>query len=172
MKLYNLGSVVALLLLVSPSTVGALDWWDAFKDGETMRRVELTTRMNAYLVQAAVESFAEHNNGMYPVTVWIGGADGLSVIDFLPGGELLLNSYTLARTEPVDGSAATPGQIGHLVIVDACGNNSGYDINAWGGLGEVVAISRIGSPDLCPEPADAEASADASEPNDPGDSSE
>jgi hypothetical protein len=79
---------------------------------------ELEARVieNAYIVRDALEEYRAHNRGACPIDINTDTNDlGLTLIDLLPGGELLENPFTGERTEPVDTIASEPGQIGfHL----------------------------------------------------------
>jgi len=83
-------------------------------------------------VQLAVEEFADHNGGIYPSDV---DADedprGKTVTGFLPREVLLLNPVTCCATEPVNGGAANPGEIGYTPCVQG-GVNRGYVITGVG----------------------------------------
>jgi len=96
---------------------------------------------NCRTLQLAAEEFARQNNGEYPSTV---GCDytstGESLIDLLPGGVLMMNAMTDARSEPVDACAATPGQVGYLPVI--LGNrNMGYSITGNGAFGGTTIIN-------------------------------
>ena len=97
------------------------------------RAKEASTKSNCHTVQLAAEDFAVQNNGVYAANI---GADatpaGDTITDLLPSGALLENPFTKAATEPVNGAAATPGQTGYVVQVDAAGSNVGYNITGWG----------------------------------------
>lgn len=119
--------------------------------------LEDAVRLNCYIIQAAVERFAMLNDGIYPSDV---GADctplGETVIDLLPEGYLLVNPFTLAATEPVDGSAANAGETGYMPVC-MCGINSGYTITGVGAeAGTVILVlSYEYIPEGCASVADA-----------------
>ena len=72
---------------------------------------------NCYLVRDAVEAFAAANGGEYPVVIWYEETpDGRTTLDFLPGGELLVNPFTGLRTEPTPATAANIGQTGYMSV--------------------------------------------------------
>jgi len=102
------------------------------------------TIANCLTVQHAVEAFAAENDGNYPDDVDVGRSlAGKTVNDYLPGGSRLRNPYTGARTEPVDGAAATAGQTGYAAI--RMDRNVGYTITGWGKCTNLVTLERGGS---------------------------
>jgi hypothetical protein len=170
-KIHKLILTAVLFLLMGSSTANAWRYTEVREDEQFTRRAEITTRMYAYILQSAVEAFVEHNDGLYPGNLADVNRDGKNVVDYLPGGELLLNQFTFARSEPVDGAAATPGQVGYYVIAH-CGENVGYTIDAWGALSDLLTIQHIERYDPCPEPAEAEAPADPAQSNEVDDTDE
>ena len=97
---------------------------------------------NSHLVQEAAENFAAFNDGVYAGNLADVDLAGNTLIDYLPDGQLLLNPYTGALTEPVGAPAATPGQTGYVVIVDHTGTNSGYTITGFGRAELILCIYR------------------------------
>jgi len=88
---------------------------------------------NCELVAGAAKVYAAQY-GSYP--------DPLSdLLPFLPNGERLVNPYTEARTEPVDGMAAQPGQTAYQVAFDNNHNIIGCNISGYGAAGFVHYIS-------------------------------
>ncbi len=97
---------------------------------------------NCYLVQAAVEAFAADNNGVYANNGGSVNPLGKKLTDYLPGGRLLINPYSTARTEPNwGGLAATAGGTGYL-SVDTNGDlvMDGYNIDGITGDGYTQII--------------------------------
>ena len=87
---------------------------------------------NCMLVRAAAEMFATLNNGIYPGNVGVDMTPGGdTLIDLLPGGLLLQNPFTRVYTEPIDCSAANPGETGYIPAVIG-GLNMGYTITGTG----------------------------------------
>lgn len=77
------------------------------------KRIKDGVFANCWLVQQAVEAFAERNNGVYPSNTNVDrNLDGKTVVDLLPGGTLLKNPYHGYHTEPIDCIAANPGETG------------------------------------------------------------
>jgi hypothetical protein len=107
--------------------------------------LEDSVRANCLRVQVAAERFASLNNGVYAADV---DADctpeGQTITDLLPNGALLMNPFTRACTEPVNGSAANPGETGYVPIVQN-GINVGYTITGVGAETGTVIIT-IGHP--------------------------
>ncbi len=105
-----------------------------------VRAKEAKVKGAAHTVQLAVEDFAVRNGGVY--------SDGAADIQpLLPNeavnGRNLQNAFTSAWTEPqYAGLAATPGQVGIITINDATGTPSGYSINGWGELDEVLVLDN------------------------------
>lgn len=99
------------------------------------RAKEAKVKSVAHTVQLAAEDYAVRNNGIY--------SDAAADIQpMFPGGALLDNAFTGNATEPVfAGAAATPGQVGIVVIADATGTNVGYTINGWGKDAEILVLS-------------------------------
>ncbi|MDX1440132.1 MAG: hypothetical protein R3284_09530 [Rubricoccaceae bacterium] len=87
---------------------------------------------NANTVRAAALAF-EAQNGQFPNEV-------NELQPFLPGGELLVNPYVGAATEPVDGAAALSGQIGYQPVYAQSGSVHGYHITGFGETEEIVHL--------------------------------
>jgi hypothetical protein len=87
---------------------------------------------NCLTVRTAVEAFAAENSGIYPSNLADETPLGNTVFDLFPDGMLLENPYTTARSEPVDGAAALPGETAYLVRADSTGTNTGYVITGFG----------------------------------------
>jgi hypothetical protein len=95
---------------------------------------------NALVAADAARQFASHNNGEFPSDVQDTNLDGKSLIDYLPNGELLLNPATGLQTEPVDGSAANPGEVGYAARSAGDGFTFSYIIDGYGCLGTIVSL--------------------------------
>lgn len=103
---------------------------------------------NCRTVQLAANKFAMLNDNVYPGNVSCSYTPGgESVVDLLPGGILLINPTTNARTEPIDAAAATSGQAGYSPVILG-GINVGYCIT---GAGELCGVQTytvwVGPPD-------------------------
>ena len=98
------------------------------------RAKEAKVKGAAHTVQLAAEDHAVRNDGMYSDAA-------VDLTPLLPGAALLENAFTGALSEPVfGGAAATPGQVG-IVVITVGGANVGYDINGWGKDAEVLTLS-------------------------------
>lgn len=140
----NLIVLVLLALLAFPGC--GRDDNPVRSSGPVIENPEETIVMeNCLVVRAVVEEFASRNNGIYPNDV---DADttsaGGTVIDLLPGGRPIENPFTGARTEPVNGEAANPGEIGYLPVNHEDWN-VGYTISGFGVDSVIVKLSNIGS---------------------------
>ncbi len=101
----------------------------------------LLVEANCLAVQAATEEFAARNNAIYPANVDVDeNLDGNTVIDLLPGGQLLQNPFTLVNTEPINGAAASPGQIGFVPVIQG-GAYVGYVITGHGRRCLIITIA-------------------------------
>ena len=99
---------------------------------------EAAVKANCHTVQLAAEDYSVRNDGVYAASL-IDNAPGMTIIQLLPGGQRLENPFTRAITEPVDGAAATEGQTGYQVVIQA-GANVGYQID---GVGRGPALSTV-----------------------------
>lgn len=77
---------------------------------------EAQVKRNCRVVQYAAEEFARRSGGLYPLDLADRTADGVPFASLLPGGVLLRNPFTRECSEPVLGSAATPGQTGYRPV--------------------------------------------------------
>ena len=108
------------------------------------RAKEASVKSNCHTVQLASEEWAVMAMGIYPNDVDIDmtpSADRL--IDLLPSGLLLQNPFTRANTEPVNGVAANPGEIGYAPVVIG-GVTLSYSITGAGNGGVVVITMTSG----------------------------
>lgn len=107
------------------------------------RAKEASVKSNCHTVQLACEEWSIMSMGIYPNDVDIDMTPaGDRLIDLMPGGILLQNPFTRANTEPVDGVAANPGEIGYApVIVGAIALS--YSITG-AGIGGIVVITTTG----------------------------
>ena len=104
---------------------------------------EIWISINCRTLQNAVEAFANANDGAYPDDVDMDETTtGETVIDLLPGGRRLKNPFTGMASEPVNGHAANPGQIGYMALGDGRGNNTSYRITGWGQDSLLVEITK------------------------------
>jgi len=108
------------------------------------RAREAGVRSNCHTVQTAAEDFSVQSSGVYPFDLSSVTPGGETIVDLLPNNVRLPNPFTAARTEPIDGAAATKGQTGYQPILGAGGVPVGYTITGYGQV-RVVATLRNGS---------------------------
>jgi len=82
------------------------------------------TLANAYAVLNAAQEYYAVNGG-YPDDLSQGGSDGKTLIDLLPGGQLLVNPADGYKSQPVDGSPGGAGEVGYTA--------AGYGSGSWQG---------------------------------------
>jgi hypothetical protein len=111
---------------------------------DDLAELDSRTIANCLVVRDAVERFAVENGGEYPSDLADENPLGHSVVDLLPCGILLPNSYLCVRIEPNNGRAVNPGEIGYVVTMedDHC---TGYWITGYGRRELVVTIGRNAS---------------------------
>jgi len=107
------------------------------------RAKEASVKSNCHTVQLAAEDFSVRNDGVYAADLsdQTVSAPNETIIDMLPAGANLLNPFTRAATEPVDGAAANPGESGYEVVVDASNTNVGYTITGYGKSANVITLT-------------------------------
>ena len=99
---------------------------------------------NCYVVQTAAEVFAAENNGVYADDVGVDATPaGNTLIDFLPGGTSFENPFTTSLTEPINGSAYSPGQNGYADLRDANATSVGYVITGFGSQQTIITIRKF-----------------------------
>jgi prepilin-type N-terminal cleavage/methylation domain-containing protein len=107
------------------------------------RSKEAAVKSNSHTTQLAAEDFAVQNNGVYASDVDNSQTlSGTTLTDLLPNGMLLVNPFTSARTEPVNGIAADPGEVGYT-CVQQNGSNVGYNITAIGKTPNLTILALI-----------------------------
>jgi type II secretory pathway pseudopilin PulG len=95
------------------------------------RTKEAQVREKARVVQLAAEDYAVQNEGIYAINT-----KGIIPLlpddnDYLPNNEKMKNAFTGQKTEPVDGQASAPGEIGYDPALDN-GVAVGYTITGFG----------------------------------------
>lgn len=109
--------------------------------GPTVEELEARVLENSYIVRDALEEFRAHNDGVCPIDIYADTNDlGLTLIDLLPGGQLLENPFTGLRTEPIDTIATEPGQTGYYIYTQSIIVPFCYYIN---GIGEHLTIVEL-----------------------------
>lgn len=104
----------------------------------TVKARDAGVKANSHSVQIAAEDFAVKNDGFYAADLSDVCPTGETIIDALPQNQRLSNPFTRARTEPVDGAAASLGETGYEPVVDGTGANVGYVITGHGSGGRQV----------------------------------
>lgn len=112
-------------------------------DEPSIEELEAMVIENCHILENALEEFMESNRfGASPYDIYNDTNDlGLTVIDYLPGGELMENPFTGERTEPVDTIATEPGQTGYFYR--GPWGSSLYYINGYGESCMVVELSNL-----------------------------
>ena len=106
------------------------------------RAKEAKVKGGAHTLQLAAEDFAVRNEGVYSDQA--GDLNPLLPLND-SGTRNLQNSFTRDYTEPQFGAeAATPGEIGIVVVADATNTNVGYTINGWGTQNEIFQLRNGG----------------------------
>jgi len=98
-------------------------------------------KQNCHTVQIVAEDYSVVNEGTYAGSTADINTAGDSIVDLLPQSQLLVNPWTGANSEPIDGVAATPGQTGYRPI-NQNGNNVGYVIEGYGRDAIVISLSN------------------------------
>lgn len=88
------------------------------------RAKEARVKSVAHTVQLAAEDYAVRQDGVYTDVI-------ANLQPLFPGGNMLNNSFTGAATEPVNGAAASSGQVG-IAAIAVGGVNVGYTITGFG----------------------------------------
>ncbi len=102
------------------------------------RAKEASVKSNCHTVQLACEEWSIMASGIYPLDVDTDTTPaGDRLIDLLPNGARLMNPFTKANTEPIDGASVNPGEIGYVPVI-ANGVGSGYTITGSGKVGNVI----------------------------------
>ena len=141
------GSLIMLPLPSPPSGGGmdvALANYAAVSHHVETSAEEAIVLANSRQLQQAVEMWVALNNGVYPSDVDLDrtpNPNGKTVIELLPNGVRLVNPFTGQATEPVTGTAVTPGQIGYVPHIES-GNTVGYTITGFGEAAIIVILNR------------------------------
>jgi hypothetical protein len=111
---------------------------------EVIDNPEAIVRSNALILQQAVHSFSEEITwGNCPGNIYNDTTEcGKCLVDFLPGGELLLNPYTGERNLPIDTTATQPGEIGYKTLSFPCGRGMLYTITGFGEDSLIIELSN------------------------------
>jgi len=81
---------------------------------------EAIVRGNCDVLRSAVEAFATETGGRYPRNLLTDTSGvGKRLIEYLPGEQMMYNPFTGRMTEPVMGTADSPGETGYA-LRDGC----------------------------------------------------
>jgi len=107
------------------------------------RSKEAAVKSNCHTIQIAAEDFALQNDGVYASDVENSQTmSGKTLTDLFPNGQLLENPFTKTHTEPVNGLASNPGEVGYS-CVQQNGVNVGYNITAIGKTPNTTILALI-----------------------------
>ena len=123
--------VVIIGILVSV----AIPAFSNFQDKAREARVKSI----CHTTQLATEAFATENDGVYPQTTASVLPSGNTLVDLLPGAQLMVNPWTNAATEPHDGAPAQIGEVGFTTTVVG-GVVTAYSIVGQGRNGVVLTV--------------------------------
>lgn len=90
------------------------------------------TFRGATMLERAAWLYRDDNDGRFPSYAFAPNEAGMTLVDYLPGGNRLWNPFVGVRSNPVEGAASTEGEIGYMSIVDEQGYIVGYTITAQG----------------------------------------
>jgi len=108
------------------------------------RAKEASVKSNCHTVQLACEEWSIMAFGIYPLDVDTDATPaGSRLVDLLPQGIRLINPFTKANTEPINGAAANPGEVGYVPVI-ANGVGSGYTVTGSGKQGIVIIMMTGG----------------------------
>ncbi len=131
---HTVGLLFILGTLVMPSSVRL--------HSMNFRTMNLRFQENLYATADAAERSAEQFAQQSPEFGRVYPANTANLVPFLSRPFLLQNPFTLAATEPVDGAAATPGQVGYTVV-SIQGWNRGYTLTLFGRVATTAVLRRI-----------------------------
>ncbi len=97
------------------------------REGAMTRR----TWKAAHRLEQAVQDYARDNEGIFPGDLHGPNMAGKTLLAYLPGGQMLKNTFTNLRTEPSGYFAEYSGAIGYNVYIEGT-INVGYIISAMG----------------------------------------
>lgn len=105
--------------------------------GRDLPDLDRRTRMNALILQVAVEDWAQANGARYPGDLSELNQNGRTIYDLLPNGQRLENAYTHQRILPWDGLPCCAGEVGYEAVAAIHGGWT-YVIQAIGKPGQYV----------------------------------
>ena len=109
-------TIITVILLIFVFTSSCDDTESLECPVQTVEELEAFVKGNSLTLLKAVEAFANDNYGHYPAN---SDSDttvtGEVLIDYLPGGERLINPYTGLRDQPVDSIPLASGELGDFL---------------------------------------------------------
>ncbi len=106
------------------------------------RAKEARVKGICHALQLAAEDFAVQNNAVYASDIDVDTTfPGDTVMQLLSNGVMFQNPFTQAFTEPVNGTAATPGQTGYVPFV-ILGVNEGYTVTGFGASVIILTLTN------------------------------
>jgi hypothetical protein len=115
---------------------------------------EAPLRLECLVLKNAVEQFAAMSGGRFPEDLDVDATPGgETVLDLLPGGQMLENPYTGIRDNPKNYSASLLGEVGYAVVQSYTGGDpcvapldEGYVITGFtGGPSIEVTLTNLDS---------------------------
>lgn len=107
----------------------------------TMIELEAIVKGNSITLLEAVEQFALDNYGEYPASANSDTAlSGKTLIDYLPGGERLVNPFTGQYDQPIALVPSSPGEIGYYKYHPNC---NVYYIQGYGANSIIIEHDNI-----------------------------
>lgn len=98
----------------------------------TDQELETVVKGNSLTLLDAVELFAIDNYGEYPANADSDTTiSGKVLIDYLPGGERLLNPYTGIKDQPMNSVPLSPGEIGYYKYHRIGDRDEDYYLNVY-----------------------------------------
>ncbi len=107
-------AIAAIITITAVIITGCEEYTIVESQAPTVQELEAIVKGNSLTLIEAVEAFANDNNGYYPNNVDSDlSATGKALIDYLPGGERLINPFTGLNDQPLDSIPSSPGEIGY-----------------------------------------------------------
>jgi hypothetical protein len=139
-RLVNILAVIGAVSLIVGAGLLLRTLW---KNRE--REYEARTFGNMSKVLIAADAYQIRDSAQYPANLWDTTSESESILfKHLPDGQLLVNPFTNARTEPrlgIPPKHAPPGSVWFEPIHDATGAITGYRIvgfGRWGPLSDTL----------------------------------